>query len=132
MKRACPWPAGDHSTRQWLTRSAIVSPPSLERRTNEFSPVITTSCGSTICASAMGFLLSNQSSILPAREESLVAMPMLLLRIAFLILLCGPALTRAQDAHPSKPIRLILPFPPGGGTDILGRLVAERLSARLG
>ena len=29
-------------------------------------------------------------------------------------------------------MRLILPFPPGGGTDILGRLVAERLSARLG
>jgi tripartite-type tricarboxylate transporter receptor subunit TctC len=52
------------------------------------------------------------------------------LRIGFLILLCGQAL--AQDAYPSKPLRLILPFPPGGGTDILGRLVAERLSARLG
>ena len=38
----------------------------------------------------------------------------------------------AQDAYPSRPIRLILPFPPGGGTDILGRLIAERLSAGLG
>jgi tripartite-type tricarboxylate transporter receptor subunit TctC len=54
------------------------------------------------------------------------------LRIAFLILLCVPGLAQAQDAYPSKPIRLILPFPPGGGTDILGRLIAERLSARLG
>src|SRR4051812_50216265 len=39
---------------------------------------------------------------------------------------------QAQDAGPAKPIRMILPFPPGGGTDILGRLIAENLSARLG
>src|ERR671911_1535240 len=38
----------------------------------------------------------------------------------------------AQDTWPSRPIRFILPFPPGGGTDILGRLIAERLSAHLG
>jgi len=37
-----------------------------------------------------------------------------------------------QDAWPSKPMRMILPFPPGGGTDILGRLIADRLSASLG
>src|SRR5205814_9116174 len=45
-------------------------------------------------------------------------------------LLVGHA--QAQDAWPSKPIRFILPFPPGGGTDILGRLIAENLSTRLG
>ena len=38
----------------------------------------------------------------------------------------------AQDAYPSRPVKFILPFPPGGGTDILGRLIAERLSASLG
>ena len=37
-----------------------------------------------------------------------------------------------QDAWPTRPVRMILPFPPGGGTDILGRLIAERLSAGLG
>ena len=43
----------------------------------------------------------------------------------------GPA--RAQPADwPARPVRFILPFPPGGGTDILGRLIAERLSASLG
>src|SRR4051812_30941856 len=45
-------------------------------------------------------------------------------------LLAGPA--EAQDAWPSKPIRFILPFPPGGGTDILGRLIADNLSNKLG
>src|SRR4051794_6854328 len=42
------------------------------------------------------------------------------------------ALAQSADAYPSKPIRLILPFPPGGGTDILGRLLAERLGTQLG
>src|SRR5438876_12250216 len=45
-------------------------------------------------------------------------------------LLIGTA--QAQDVYPSKPLRLILPFPPGGGTDILGRLLAERLAVNLG
>ena len=44
----------------------------------------------------------------------------------------APGWARAQDAWPSRPIRFILPFPPGGGTDILGRLIAERLTANLG
>jgi tripartite-type tricarboxylate transporter receptor subunit TctC len=34
--------------------------------------------------------------------------------------------------YPSRPIRLILPFPPGGSTDILGRIVAQHLSERIG
>src|SRR4051812_3562265 len=38
----------------------------------------------------------------------------------------------AQEAYPSRPVRFILPFPPGGGTDILGRVIAENLSMRLG
>jgi tripartite-type tricarboxylate transporter receptor subunit TctC len=37
----------------------------------------------------------------------------------------------AQD-YPLRPLRFILPFPPGGGTDILGRIIAERLAANLG
>src|SRR5256885_6712950 len=39
---------------------------------------------------------------------------------------------QAQDSYRSRRLRFILPFPPGGGTDILGRLLAERLAANLG
>ncbi len=38
----------------------------------------------------------------------------------------------AQDNYPSRPIKLIVPVPPGGATDIVGRLVAQRLQEALG
>src|SRR5258708_32380261 len=43
-----------------------------------------------------------------------------------------PASAQTSDAWPSKPPRVILPFPPGGGTDILGRIIAGRRTANLG
>jgi tripartite-type tricarboxylate transporter receptor subunit TctC len=38
----------------------------------------------------------------------------------------------AQDAYPARPIRLIVPFPPGGPTDVMGRLISQGLSNQLG
>jgi tripartite-type tricarboxylate transporter receptor subunit TctC len=47
-------------------------------------------------------------------------------------LLClTPALATAQ-AWPNKPIKMIVPFPAGGGTDFIGRLAAKQLGDRLG
>jgi tripartite-type tricarboxylate transporter receptor subunit TctC len=36
------------------------------------------------------------------------------------------------QSYPAKPVRLIVPFPPGGNTDVLGRLMAQKLSDALG
>jgi tripartite-type tricarboxylate transporter receptor subunit TctC len=52
--------------------------------------------------------------------------------LALLAALATAIPTSAQDAYPSRPLKLILPFPPGGGTDILGRQIAEKLGERLG
>jgi tripartite-type tricarboxylate transporter receptor subunit TctC len=38
----------------------------------------------------------------------------------------------AQQGYPSRPVRLIVPYPPGGPTDLIGRVVAELLTKRLG
>ena len=38
----------------------------------------------------------------------------------------------AQQSYPNKPIKMIAPYPPGGGVDTVARLVAERLSVRIG
>ena len=38
----------------------------------------------------------------------------------------------AAQAYPAKPVRLIVPFPPGGGVDFIGRIIGKGLSERLG
>ncbi len=44
----------------------------------------------------------------------------------------GLATPAAADDYPTKPITLIVPFPAGGGVDVIGRIVADKLAAELG
>src|SRR4051812_1822251 len=57
----------------------------------------------------------------------------LLKAAAGVALLEGTQLARAQSAwRPSAPIRIVVPYPPGGPADVLARLVAPTLSERFG
>ena len=52
------------------------------------------------------------------------------LALLFCAVLAVPAF--AAENYPTRPIRLLIPFPPAGITDLSGRLVAEGLRAKLG
>ena len=53
-------------------------------------------------------------------------------RAIILASLATPLLARAQAGFPDRPIRMVVPLPPGGATDIWARLVAEPMAAQLG
>jgi tripartite-type tricarboxylate transporter receptor subunit TctC len=55
---------------------------------------------------------------------------MRVLLCAFFIAAIFP-MTAAAQSYPSRPVRLIVPFPPGGSNDVVGRMIAAQLSTRL-
>ena len=53
-------------------------------------------------------------------------------KFAFAVSLCAASMTAFAQQYPSKPIRLVIPFPPAGATDVLGRALGQKLSESLG
>ena len=51
---------------------------------------------------------------------------------AVLCIALGASAALAQGTYPNRPIRLLIGFTPGGATDLVGRLVAEKYSERFG
>ena len=67
--------------------------------------------------------------ILP-RPFKAIGSALLLGALAYTALL--PATQNAQAAYPDKPVRIVIPFAPGGPSDVLGRQIAQKLGVALG
>lgn len=56
----------------------------------------------------------------------------MLISLAALISLCAPLAPAHAQAYPDRVVRMIVPYPPGGSIDILGRIIASKLAETLG
>jgi tripartite-type tricarboxylate transporter receptor subunit TctC len=59
--------------------------------------------------------------------------PSLLLRLVCSVVLLGPllAVTASAQTYPTRPVRFVVPYPPGGTSDLVGRVVAAEMQKRL-
>lgn len=74
-------------------------------------------------------LVSSQPAS-PVRRPMPAAMAASAALLTLTVLFAGPA--AAANAFPQKPVRIIVPFPPGGGTDFVTRVIQQPLSEQLG
>jgi len=54
------------------------------------------------------------------------------MKVLFALLLAALCGVASAQSYPSKPVRLIIPFPPGGSNDVVGRAIGQQLGERLG
>ena len=61
-----------------------------------------------------------------------IASAYLFATLSSIVVLCAPAIAASAEGYPQRPIRVIVPFAPGGGTDLLMRALQERLDRAFG
>jgi tripartite-type tricarboxylate transporter receptor subunit TctC len=66
------------------------------------------------------------------QEDAMTRAPVAVVLLGLGLLLTSAERSLAQSDYPTKPVTFIVPFAPGGTTDILARLVSQRLEQRLG
>jgi tripartite-type tricarboxylate transporter receptor subunit TctC len=71
-------------------------------------------------------------AMMPNRFARRLATACFVLVVAAVALPAHAPHARAEDAYPTRPIRMVVPFPPGGPTDVMGRLISQALSDQLG
>ena len=74
----------------------------------------------------------NSQNIKRAGKRSTLLHGLAILLLTVLGAQGGQGVAFAQDAYPNKPLRLLVPYPPGGVTDYASRTIAERLGRELG
>src|SRR5688572_25002200 len=88
-----------------------------------------------LCKSGLRFYTTNMR-VLPRcgrqNEEKTVREKIMRLLPTFFLALASLAAPAAAQTYPTKTVRLIAPFAPGGATDVLARLAAQKLSERWG
>ena len=67
----------------------------------------------------------------PRRFAAAAAASFTATAIAIALTALPPSAAEAQTAYPEKPVRFIVPYPPGGGTDVIARIVQERFAQAL-
>jgi tripartite-type tricarboxylate transporter receptor subunit TctC len=55
-----------------------------------------------------------------------------MMRLVILLAFALVSGVAAAQAYPSKPLKVIIPFPPGGSNDVIGRAIATKLGERMG
>lgn len=76
---------------------------------------------------------NRQSGITSRRPSNALALIRHLVILTLCVLMTSPAISNAAEpSYPTKTVRLVVPYPPGGSADILGRLLGQRLTDALG
>ena len=67
-----------------------------------------------------------------AIKQRRFTIPLISLALFLVLTVSGTSVLAAADPYPTKPVRLIVPIPPGSSPDSVGRVIASKLSERLG